>query len=102
MDAVLAALGLKKGAAIGSFIGGLIAFKFLRDLKWLDRIFTALLGLPVGGYSGQAMIAQFGLKDELLIPVSIAGAALGISFLSAVWLAMPAIVEAARKKLLGA
>lgn len=97
MDSILAALGLQKGSAFASLAGALISYRFFRELKWPDRIMTALGGIACGLMVGPAISHLLDVTNEKVeFCIIFLTSTLGVSFLSAVVTAMPETIAAIR------
>jgi len=90
VDALLTALGIKKGVLIAGAFGGLISFKFFTTLAGWERAFTCLLGLPAAWYVGPGLAKYFQLtSDEAELAIVCLTGALGITVLSRLVEAIP-------------
>lgn len=101
MNELFAALGIKKASIAAGAVGAALAFKFFKGLPWPERVYTALLSLPIALFAAPAAaeVFELGPKAELFLHVILA--AVGIAALSAFFYALPEWIAAARRKFLG-
>lgn len=101
MNEILTALGLKNATAVAGGVGALISFKFFKELAWPERVYTAVLSIPVAGYGSGALTEAFALGPRTELAAMVLIAAVGIAVLSALFKTLPAAipvwVESARK-----
>jgi hypothetical protein len=93
IDSIAVALGLKKGAMISGFVGGLVSFLWWRELRLPERLMTALAGVPCGWYGGAALAGVMEWTETTEIGISFLVGAIGVSLLAAVVKAAPQIVK---------
>lgn len=62
LDALLAALGLKKVALIAGFIGGVISLRFFEGLTAGGKLFTAFSGAASASFLTPVALAYFHLE----------------------------------------
>lgn len=101
MNEWLAVLGLKNGTLFAGGVGAAISFKFFRELAWPERIWTALLSIPLAGYGGGGITEAFELGPRAELAVTVVVGAIGIATLSAIFKNIPVWVESARKRVFG-
>lgn len=101
MDAILAALGLKKGTVIAGLCGGIASYRFFKDLDSEGRTLAVFSGIALAIFCGPAIGKHWNLALETEIGLTFVLGIAGISLLSAVVKALPALIEAAKSKYLG-
>lgn len=101
MNELLAAFGIKKTSIVAGGLGAALALKFLKELSWKDRLYTAALSFPLAIIGGEAAQEAFELGPKTSLLVMVVLGAVGVAALSAFFNGLPAMIEAGRKKILG-
>ena len=104
MDALLSALGLKQGAALGGFLGALISLKFIDGIgTWplWQRASTVLSGALVAAYCTPLTMDVLDLSPKTEGAIAFIGGLFGMSIAGAVIKAMPELIAAAKNRIGG-
>lgn len=101
MSVLLEAVAIKWGLLIAGFLGAVASLKFIPVLSVTQRGSTVIAGTLIAYYCTPLTIEVLGLSEKLGGPIAFLGGLFGMSIAGACIKAMPELVEAARKKVLG-